>query len=87
MMFFLSRVILAALALGASIAAAQVPDQKQSDLQEPETKPNPELTSTEAASIAREAYGYGLPIIENYRNMYAEAIDNASDQYRHRSMC
>ena len=34
-----------------------------------------ELKPTEALAIAREAYGYGLPIVENYKTMYANAID------------
>ena len=45
-----------------------------------EIKPGTEPAETLA--IAREAYGYGLPIVEGYKNMYAEAIDKDSDQYK-----
>ncbi|QDT68772.1 Proton-gated ion channel precursor [Planctomycetes bacterium MalM25] len=40
-----------------------------------------ELTVGEAKSIAREAYIYGYPIVENYREMYRFAIDENSEQY------
>ena len=41
-----------------------------------------ELTPDEAKSIAAEAYIYGFPIVENYKTMYAYAVDSDSDQYK-----
>ncbi|MDC0935145.1 DUF1254 domain-containing protein [Pirellulales bacterium] len=51
-----------------------------------------ELNVDEAKEIARDAYIYGFPIVENYKAMYASAIDKDGEQYyapfnmpRHRS--
>ncbi|TWT81251.1 hypothetical protein CA13_27020 [Planctomycetes bacterium CA13] len=41
-----------------------------------------ELTPPEVLAIAREAYGYGLPIVKNYQTMYADAIDQTGDQHK-----
>lgn len=41
-----------------------------------------QLTPDEAKSIAAEAYIYGFPIVENYKTMYAYAVDSESDQYK-----
>ncbi|PHS02183.1 MAG: hypothetical protein COA78_21780 [Blastopirellula sp.] len=40
-----------------------------------------ELTPTEAQAIAREAYIYGFPIVENYQLMHAMAIDTDGEKY------
>lgn len=47
-----------------------------------------ELTPAEAQTIAREAYVYGFPIVENYRRMYAAAIDTRGEEFcpLHRSI-
>lgn len=36
----------------------------------------------EARAIAREAYTYGFPLIENYKTIYAYAIDTKGSQYK-----
>jgi hypothetical protein len=40
-----------------------------------------ELTVVEAQTIAREAYIYGFPIVENYKRMYAFAIDTDGERF------
>jgi hypothetical protein len=40
-----------------------------------------ELNVDEAKEIARNACIYGFPIVENYKTMYASAIDNDGEQY------
>jgi hypothetical protein len=37
---------------------------------------------SEVRSIAKEAYIYGYPIIENYKVMYAYSVDKDGDQYK-----
>lgn len=39
------------------------------------------LNETEITQIAKEAYIYGYPIVENYRNMYAGAIDTQNPNF------
>ena len=41
-----------------------------------------ELTPDEAQAIAREAYIYGYPIVDNYKAMYAAAIDTDGEKYQ-----
>jgi hypothetical protein len=36
----------------------------------------------EIRAIAQDAYIYGLPLVENYRLMYASAVDRGGDQYK-----
>lgn len=40
------------------------------------------FSSDEARSIAREAYIYGYPLVENYRFTYSYFVDNSSPQFR-----
>lgn len=40
-----------------------------------------ELTAVEAQAAAREAYIYGFPIVENYKLMYANAINTDGEEY------
>ena len=40
-----------------------------------------ELTAVEAQAIARDAYIFGFPIVENYKLMYANAIDTDDEEY------
>ena len=68
--------------IGSSLASAQAPTPKQDAAQDQKTESSQELTPAETLAIAREAYGYGLPMVENYKHMYAEAIDKNSDQYK-----
>lgn len=39
------------------------------------------LNETEITQIAKEAYIYGYPVVENYRNMYATAIDRQNPDF------
>jgi len=41
-----------------------------------------DLTPAEAQTLAKEAYVYGFPIVENYKTMYAYAIAKAGEQYK-----
>ncbi len=40
------------------------------------------LTSAEVEAIAKEAYIYGYPMVENYKTMYEYAIDKDSPNYK-----
>ncbi len=41
-----------------------------------------ESTTADTLAVAREAYGYGLPLVENYKTMFADAIDVGGDSYK-----
>jgi hypothetical protein len=41
-----------------------------------------DLTPDEARSIAKEAYVYGFPLVDNYRVLYAYAVDTKSPDYK-----
>ena len=41
-----------------------------------------ELTEEEARSIAKEAYVYGFPLVDNYRVLYAYAVDTKGKEYK-----
>lgn len=41
-----------------------------------------ELTPNEARAIAKEAYIYGFPMVDNYRIMYAYAVDRNSPEFK-----
>lgn len=40
------------------------------------------VTPQEAQAIARDAYIYGYPIVENYKTIYAYAIDEGGPNYK-----
>ena len=42
----------------------------------------PGITPAEARAIAREAYIYGYPIVDNYRIMYAYFVDSKDPEYK-----
>jgi len=42
----------------------------------------PDLTPQEAREIARDAYVYGFPIVDNYRVAYAYFVDPANPEYK-----
>ncbi|WP_172330663.1 DUF1254 domain-containing protein [Mangrovicoccus sp. HB161399] len=56
----------AGLALAASSARAQAPD----------------ITPGEARAIARDAYVYGYPLVENYRIQYTYFVDGSGAEYK-----
>ncbi|MGH6881264.1 MAG: hypothetical protein ACREFM_10120, partial [Hypericibacter sp.] len=41
-----------------------------------------EVTPTEARAIAKEAYIYGFPIVDNYRIQHAYFVDSANPEYK-----
>ena len=41
-----------------------------------------DLTPSDAKTLAAEAYIYGYPLVENYKTMYAYAINKGGDQYK-----
>ena len=41
-----------------------------------------DLTPAEAQILAREAYVYGFPLVENYKTMYTYAVAEGGDQYK-----
>jgi hypothetical protein len=45
-------------------------------------KKEPVLAPEEARAIAKEAYVYGFPLVDNYRIMYAYYVDTANPEYR-----
>lgn len=42
----------------------------------------PKVTPDEARAIAKEAYIYGFPLVDNYRITYAYYVDTANPEYR-----
>jgi hypothetical protein len=42
----------------------------------------PDLTPAEVRSIARDAYIYGYPMVDNYRVQYSYFVDKASPEYK-----
>ena len=50
----------------------------------PHVSRSQELAPVEAQTIAREAYIYGFPIVENYKTMYASAIDTDGEGFEMR---
>ena len=48
----------------------------------PATEAASSLTPEEARKIAKEAYIYSFPMIENYKTMYASSIDRNSPDYK-----
>jgi hypothetical protein len=45
-------------------------------------KKAPVLAPEEARAIAKEAYTYGFPLVDNYRIMYAYYVDDADTEYK-----
>jgi hypothetical protein len=44
--------------------------------------PQPKPTVTDARSIAKDAYVYGFPIVDNYRILHSYFVDTGGPQYR-----
>lgn len=40
------------------------------------------INPKEVRSIAREAYTYGFPLVENYKTLYKQAIDSSSSEFK-----
>ncbi|MGE2713770.1 DUF1254 domain-containing protein [Mycolicibacterium litorale] len=48
----------------------------------PSTTPPAEVSPAEARAIAKEAYIYGFPIVDNYRVQYAYFVDRQDPEYK-----
>ena len=44
-----------------------------------------QVTPTEVRAIAKEAYVYGNPMVDNYRIQYAYFVDTQNPEYKGRS--
>ena len=66
------------LALLLSLSASCAKDQS---IRRAATGAQEELSPTEAADIAEEAYIYAFPMMENYRTMYTQAVDRTAAGY------
>ncbi|MBW1832680.1 MAG: DUF1254 domain-containing protein [Deltaproteobacteria bacterium] len=66
------------LALLLSLSASCAKDQS---IRRAATGAQEELSPTEAADIAEEAYIYAFPMMENYRTMYTQAVDRTAPGY------
>jgi hypothetical protein len=66
------------LALLLSLSASCAKDQS---MRRAATGAQEELSPTEAADIAEEAYIYAFPMMENYRTMYTQAVDRTAPGY------
>ena len=59
-----------------------LPQKKTHAASEPETAVPAPLTSGEARAIAKEAYIYGFPLVDNYRIQYSYFADRGGPEYK-----
>lgn len=63
--------------------SGQASDQAQSSSSSPSASTTPApVTPEEARAIAKEAYIYGFPIVDNYRVQYTYFVDKQDPQYK-----
>jgi hypothetical protein len=75
----LAVVLVAALVL----AGCTKPDEPQAISSAPSTPPAPAaVTPEQARSIAKDAYVYGFPMVDNYRVMYSYFVDKDDPEYK-----
>lgn len=74
-------VALAAITTLALTGCAQSRDTDES-AQAPSTPQATEVSPAEARAIAKEAYIYGFPIVDNYRVQYAYFVDRQDPEYK-----
>jgi hypothetical protein len=72
-------VAVAALLLSAGCAATKKPEAATSSPPPPAAAP---VTPEQARAIAKEAYIYGFPIVDNYRVNYAYFVDKQNPEYK-----
>jgi hypothetical protein len=72
-------VAVAALLLSAGCAATKKPEPAMSSPPPPAAAP---VTPDQARAIAKEAYIYGFPIVDNYRVNYAYFVDKQNPEYK-----
>jgi hypothetical protein len=76
-------VLLAALALLAGCATDTAPEQDTSTSSAPPTSGQAAAVSPEEArAIAKEAYIYGFPMVDNYRVQYSYFVDKQDPEYK-----
>ncbi len=63
-------------------ACAHVGCSRSGTTSEPEDANSVGMAANEAEAIAKEAYVYAYPMLENYRTMYVQAIDRSAREYR-----
>ncbi|HMP74458.1 MAG TPA: DUF1254 domain-containing protein [Kiritimatiellia bacterium] len=75
--------LIALLAGAGLVAATSITSGKPSDKSGEGTRPTSEnLTPSEARGIAREAYIYGFPMVDNMRIQYSYFVDKDSPEYK-----
>ena len=72
---------LAALALLAGCTSA-TEEAQTSETSTPTETPAAAVSPVEARAIAKEAYIYGFPMVDNYRVQYAYFVDNQDPEYK-----
>jgi hypothetical protein len=75
-------VTLAAVALLVTIAAACTPQQDARPTSVAPVPPATTVSAADARAIAKEAYVYGFPIVDNYRVMYSYFVDKDDPEYK-----
>jgi len=83
-MFFVKLVIpiIIVLILSIGIVLAVIFGVENEKAVIPQSSDNTTLTSQDAQSIAEEAYIFGYPMLEHYKTMYANVIDETSSAYK-----
>ncbi|KUI40249.1 DUF1254 domain-containing protein [Mycobacterium sp. GA-2829] len=73
---------LIALAAVATLAGCAGGDEDEAAPAPSSAPPTAEATPAEARAIAKEAYIYGFPIVDNYRVQYAYYVDRDNPEYK-----
>lgn len=76
--------VLATLVLLAGCTSGQSGDSADDDQTTPATPPpaGAEITPAEARAVAKDAYIYGFPLVDNYRVQYAYFVDKQDPEYK-----
>ncbi|WP_319524519.1 DUF1254 domain-containing protein [uncultured Desulfosarcina sp.] len=78
----MKKLILVMCLLSAVLFCCTKEEPTEAQKKEPATAPTHELTPAEAKAIAREAYTYANPIVDNYRVMYAYFQDHSNPEFK-----
>jgi hypothetical protein len=73
---------LIALAAIATLAGCAQSDDKEDAAPAPATTPPAAVSPADARAIAKEAYIYGFPIVDNYRVQYAYFVNKDNPEYK-----
>ncbi len=77
----MTRLVGAASTVLALLLSLSTSCAKDQSIRRAATGAQEELSPTEAADIAEEAYIYAFPMMENYRTMYTQAVDRTAPGY------